>query len=105
MTRFETDVYVALFERIAAVQAHRTAFLDEVEAGNVSMKNVFERAANDPVLAGMKVLPAIEGSPALKKVQTRRAFADVGIDEADHIVAVDAAAIEELPGALDRHAR
>lgn len=103
--RFESDAYRSLFDRIAAVRAHRDGFVDEVVAGDVPLEGVFERAANDPVLAGMKVLPAIENAPELMKVQTRRAFGDVGIDEAAHIDSVTAEAIAKLPAALESHAR
>ena len=53
---------------------------------------------------GMKVLPAVEGLPGLAKIQTRRAFADVGIDEGDHIGVVAASSVQGLPEALERHA-
>lgn len=105
MSTFDDSRYSELFERIAAVREHRDAFIDEVKAGEVPLEAVFDRAATDEVLAGMKVLPAIERAPGLMKVQTRRAFGDVGIDEADHIDAVTSASIEALPAALEEHAR
>lgn len=102
---FETDAHRALFDRIEAVRAHREAFLTEVSSGTVSSADVFERASRDPVVASMKVLPAIENLPDSGKVQTRRAFEEVGIEEDALIGDVAAAAIVALPDAMARHAR
>lgn len=110
---FVTDVsnpfgeapYPALFEKAAAVRAHRDAFLAEVVAGEVSMAEVFARAKSDPAVASMKVLGAIEGHPDLKKVQTRRAFEDLGISEGAHVQDVTDEQIAGLPEALAKHAR
>lgn len=103
--RFDSDSYKALFTDIVAVRDHRCAFLDEIAGGDVSLEAIFERATTDPVIAGMKVLPAMESIPDAGKVQTRRAFEEVGIEESDHIDAVSAASIAGLPEALRKHAR
>jgi len=103
--RFSTDAYRSLFADIAAVRAHRASFLETIESGSTSLEVIFETAASDPVVSGMKVLPVIEGLPDAGKVQTRRAFEEVGIDEADHIGSVSAAAIDGLPAALAKHER
>ena len=103
--RFQSNDYEALFADIVAVQDHRSAFVEELRSGEVAMAGIFKRAASDPVIAGMKVLPAMESLPDAGKVQTRRAFEEVGIDEADHIAAVSDDAVEGLPDALRKHAR
>ncbi len=103
--RFTSETYDELLSRIDDVRVHRAAFLDELSAGGVALEALFQRAGEDPVLAGMKVLPAVESLPQFGKVQTRRAFAEVGIDEADHISAVSAESIAGLPDALVKHAR
>ncbi len=102
---FDSAPYPELFAKADEVRAHRDAFMDEVVAGNVDMEAVFERAANDPRLASMKVLGAIEGHPDLKKVQTRRAFEELGISEGAHVQDVTAEQIAALPAALEGHAR
>lgn len=102
---FETDDYEALFGRIDQVRDHRGAFLDELAGGNLSLEAVFERAASDPVLTTMKVLPAIEALPTAGKVQTRRAFEEVGIAEDGHIGHVTDEQIGGLAAAMERHAR
>ncbi len=103
--RFASVEYESLFARIGDVRAARQEFLAEVEAGSVNLDGVFESAANRPVIAGMKVLPAIESLPDIGKVQTRRGFAEVGIGEGDHISDVGPDARTGLPAALERHAR
>lgn len=104
-SRFATEEYTQLFARVDAVRVHRAAFLAQVESGTEGLESVFQRSQTDPVIHGMKVLPVIEGMPDYGKVQTRRAFGDVGIDEADHLSAVTAEHIAGLPDALERHAR
>lgn len=103
--RFTQAPYEQLFADAAKVRAHRDAFADQVEAGDVPLTDVFSRAGADPVLASMKVLGVIEGQPNLGKVQTRRAFEELGISEAAHIGDVTAEQQAGLPAALERHAR
>lgn len=102
---FDDSPYPELFAKVAEVREYRHAFMDEVLAGEVDMASVFERAAEDARLASMKVLGPIEGHPNLKKVQTRRAFEDVGISERAHVKDVTTEQIAALPDALQRHAR
>ena len=102
---FETDAYGQLFDRIDAVRTHRAAFLAEVAAGTLSPVDLFERASTDPVVASMKVLPAIEAVPNVGKVQTRRAFEELDIAEDAHIGDVPSDAVQNLVGALARHER
>jgi len=103
--RFSSAPYERLFEDAQKIRAHRDAFATEVEAGNVPIATVFDRAGSDPVLASMKVLGVIEGQPDLKKVQTRRAFEDLGISESAHIGDVTAEQRMGLSAALEKHAR
>ena len=102
---FDVPDYGELFDGIAAVRHYREIFRSEIENGRISLLGIFERAASDPIIASMKVLPAIEGLPEAGKVQTRHAFAELGISEAAHIGDVEQAAIDELATALERHAR
>ena len=103
MTVFDEPQFGKLFANIDRVREYRSAFLDEIKAGEVPLAAAFERANNDEVLASMKVLAVIEGLPEAGKVQTRRAFEELGVDEAAHIADVSADAIVALPDALKRH--
>ena len=80
------------------------AFIAELQTGSVSLAEVFSRAADDPVLHSMKVLPAIEALPETGKVSTRRAFGELGIDEAALISDVSAEMVDALPDAIVRNA-
>lgn len=102
---FETPEYDAMFEQIEAIRDHRSAFLAEVASGSLSLEDVFDRSVTDPVILSMKVLPAVETLPELGKVQTRRAFEEVGIEEDALVGHVEASQVAELPTALARHAR
>lgn len=102
---FESDAYAMLFERIAAVRAHREDFLVSVRSGSVSLEEIFDRGGNDPVIGALKVLPAVESLPSSGKVQTRRAFGEVHIAEDGHVSHVAPAQLAMLPAALERHAR
>lgn len=100
---FANAEYEALFASIDDVKAHRAAFLAELETGSVALADVFVRAAADPVLHSMKVLPAIEALPDTGKVSTRRAFGELGIDEAALIADVPADAVDALADTIARH--
>lgn len=102
---FETDAYETLFERIAAVRTHRDEFLAMVKTGAMTLEEIVARGADDPVIGSLKILPAVESLPEAGKVQTRRAFADVGIAEDGHIGDISAEQIAEMPQAMERHAR
>ncbi len=101
---FDSAAYDDLFASIDEVKAHRAAFVSELKTGSVVLAEVFARASVDPVLSAMKVLPAIEALPETGKVSTRRAFGELGIDEAALISDVPATAIDALPSAIVRHA-
>jgi hypothetical protein len=103
VTHFDDLNYRALFEAIADVRTHRDVFLSSVKNGELSAAEIFARAQVDPVVNSMKVLPAVESLPEAGKVQTRRAFAELGIDEAALISEVPAEAAGALPLALERH--
>lgn len=102
---FSSAHYRDLFERIDAVRRHRDGFLEELSTGALDLDALFARADTDAVIASMKVLPAVEALPDSGKVQTRRAFEELGIAEDGHLVHVMPAQRTALPAAMERHAR
>ncbi len=102
---FETNAYANLFDRISATRAYREEFLATVQSGEIALQDIFERGATDPFVGSLKVLPAVEAVPGCGKVQTRRAFEEVGIAEDAHVEHVSDAQVSKLPEALERHAR
>ncbi len=105
MNVFAREEYSELFESIAAVKQRREQFEEQLKTGDVSLSEVFELALAEPVLSTMKVLPAIEALPETGKVSTRRAFGDLGIDEAGLIGDVTPDQVAALPEAIQRHTR
>lgn len=105
MSVFEDPKYESLFASIAAVKARREAFLQELGTGSVTLAEVFDRARIEPVLATMKVLPAIEALPETGKVSTRRAFGDLGISESGLISDVSDEQVDALPTSIESHTR
>lgn len=105
MSLFQDPKYESLFASISAMKVRRDEFVEEAQSGSLSLGELFERAWSEPVLASMKVLPAVEALPETGKVSTRRAFGDLGISEAGLISDVSAEQVEALPAAIKSHAR
>lgn len=99
------DLDPALIQRIDDVRRHRDDTLEAIEAGTIDPASVPSIGADDPALASMKVLPMLEAIPGRKKVQTRRALGDIGVDEAALWSEVTREQWSSLPAALERHAR
>ncbi len=103
--RFSEAPYPELFSRAETLRKDREAFQDRVAAGEFDLDDVFAYAEEDPAVATMKVLGVVEAIPGFLKVQTRRAFGDLGISEAAHIDGVSASQRAGLADALERHRR
>jgi hypothetical protein len=63
---------------IAARQA-RAQLKEDLKAGRTALAQVFESAAEDPVVAGTKMLVILESLPAVGKVKARRTMDTIGI--------------------------
>ncbi len=96
------DAFVA---RVAAVRSHRASLVQRIGDGDIAAESVPLLGRDDPAAATMKVLPLLEAIPGRKKVQTRRALGDIGVDEAALLGEVTDTQWEALPAALERHAR
>ena len=68
---------------VKAAEARRTrAEIKELlKMGSLTFPELLTRADNDPVVAKMKVLAALESLPKLGKVKARRAMEEIGISE------------------------
>jgi len=103
--RFSEEPYRSVFGRVTALKARREEFYGEVEAGAFDLAELFAAADSEPAIGTAKVLGLIEAIPDFGKVQTRRAFGDLGISEAAHIDDVTTEQRAGLPAALVKHAR
>ncbi len=66
----------------AAEARRRRAELKELlKTGSISMAEVFERADNDPIIAGTKVTAVLVSMPRLGKVKAKRLMEEYGIAE------------------------
>ena len=66
----------------AAEARRRRAELKELlKTGSISMAEVFERADNDPIIAGTKVNAVLASMPRLGKVKAKRLMEEYGIAE------------------------
>jgi|TARA_B100001540_G_scaffold82614_1_gene74230 hypothetical protein len=68
---------------VKAAEARRTrAEIKELlKMGSLTFPELLTRADNDPVVAKMKVLVALESLPKLGKVKARRTMEEIGISE------------------------
>ena len=90
----------AAFADVATTRELRAAFVAEVQAGDVDLSAVFERADHDPVVGGMKVLPLLEALPGVGKVASRRALESAGIGESAQAGPIDETRRVALAAAL-----
>lgn len=102
---FAKDPYPATFDRVVALKQHREQFEAKVAAGHVSLDELFAAGDVDESISATKVLGLVEAMPDFAKVQTRRAFEDLGISEAAHVGQVTKAQRLELRAALEKHTR
>ncbi len=91
----------AVLRAAAAARAARRRLLDELTAGGLSLDDVLERVAADPLAAKTKALKVVEAPGAARKVDIRRALAAVGIEEATPIGELGARLTAEQREALE----
>lgn len=69
----------AALAKAAAARQARAQLKDDLKAARVSLVEVFERADDDAVVAGTKILTILESLPSVGKVKARRTMDAVGI--------------------------
>ena len=70
---------------------------DPVTLGHI---DVFERAADDPIVAGTKMLTVLEALPAVGKVKARRTMDTIGIAQSRRVRGVGEHQREKLLAAF-----
>jgi hypothetical protein len=71
----------------------RDELVDSVRAGEVDLEGAMERAASDDLVGRVHVVSVVEVLPGWGKVASRRALADLGLDETARLADVDRAAL------------
>lgn len=67
-------------EKAQKVRKERAALREEMKAGNLTMKEVIDRKAED-IVGGMRVKYVLESMPGIGKVRAKEIMDLVGIDE------------------------
>ncbi len=76
----------------------RAELLDDLTSGRVTLSGAFDRAGADDHIGTMRVLSVLEAVPGASKVATRRALADLGVDERAPLASLEAAVLVERFG-------
>jgi hypothetical protein len=82
----------------AAARLERGELLEALSTGRLTLSGAFDRVHHDDHVASMRVLPVLEAVPGASKIATRRALAEMGVDERAPLVELDAAAMVERFG-------
>jgi hypothetical protein len=83
----------AALEWASRARRSRDDLLDALRSGAVDLVGALDRAASDDLVGRIHVVCAVETLPGWGKVASRRALADVGIDETTRLADVDRAAL------------
>jgi len=75
----------AALEKAAEARRVRADMKADLQAGTVSLEDVFTRAADEKVVADTKILVVLESLPNIGKVRSRRTMADIGISERQRV--------------------
>ena len=79
----------AALAKAAELRRVRADIVDAVADGTVALTGVFQRSADRPMVAGIKILTVLEVVPGVGKVRARRLLEAAGIDEAERIEQLD----------------
>lgn len=75
----------AALEKAAEARRVRARLKADLQAGTVTLAEVFARAEDDKVVADTKILVVLESLPHIGKVRSRRAMAEIGISERQRV--------------------
>src|SRR3979411_1617523 len=71
----------AALDKAAAARRERAELKEKLKMGSVNLRELLDLAANNEVVAKMKVLAVLESLPGVGKVKARRTMDEVGISE------------------------
>ena len=89
----------AALEKAAVARRDRAAVKERLKVGSLTLTELLEQAADNEVIAKMKVLSVLESLPGVGKVTARRLMADIGIAESRRVQGLGANQRRDL---LDR---
>jgi hypothetical protein len=71
----------AALDKAAAARRERAELKEKLKMGSINLKELFQLADSQEVVAKMKVLAVLESLPGVGKVKARRTMEEVGISE------------------------
>src|SRR3954452_22063125 len=71
----------AALDKAAAARRERAELKEKLKIGTVNLRELFDLADKEEVVAKMKVLAVLESLPGVGKVKARRTMEDIGISE------------------------
>src|SRR5215208_3445458 len=80
----DADRHAAL-AKAAEARRVRAVLKEDLKAGKLGLAEVFQRAEQDPVIAGTKILVILESLPGNGKVKSRRVLEAAGIAESRRV--------------------
>ena len=86
----------AALEKAAEARRVRAQLKADLQAGTISLTDVFARADDEKVVADTKILVVLESLPNIGKVRSRRTLAEIGISERQRVRGVGVRQREEL---------
>jgi hypothetical protein len=75
----------AALEKAAEARRVRAELKAGLQRGEVELRDVFERADHDEVVANTKILVVLESLPHIGKVRSRRTLAEIGVSERQRV--------------------
>ncbi|MEJ7845370.1 MAG: integration host factor, actinobacterial type, partial [Acidimicrobiales bacterium] len=66
-------------DKAGAARRARAELKERLKMGSITLAELLDQAADDEVIAKMKVLAVLESLPGVGKVKARRTMAEVGI--------------------------
>ncbi len=69
----------AALDKAGAARRARAELKERLKMGSITLAELLEQAADDEVIAKMKVLAVLESLPGVGKVKARRTMAEIGI--------------------------
>lgn len=73
------DERAAARDKAIEVRRARAELKERLKAGEIGLAEVFARAQDDPVVAGIKMSKVLESLPAVGKVKAKRTMETIGI--------------------------
>lgn len=90
------EARAAARDKAIEVRRARAELKEQLKAGAVDLAEVFARAQDDPVVAGIKMSKVLESLPSVGKVKAKRTMEAIGVAPSRRVRGVGAHQREKL---------